>query len=59
MIEINDIKIRIFDIIIQQEALAAQNNQLEQAKRSLLTRLAELKNTPQEANDGEDIHTDN
>lgn len=57
--EINELKIQIFDIIRQQEVLVTQNNQLEQVKRNLITKLTELEKISQEANDGEDIQTDN
>ena len=42
MQEINNLKIKIFDIIRQQEALQAQNNQLEQVKRTLVEKLQKL-----------------
>lgn len=59
MEEINNLKVQIFDIIRQQEVLATQNNQLEQAKIGLVKQLQILENTPQEEENGEDIQTDN
>ena len=42
MQEINNLKIKIFDIIRQQEALQLQSNQLEQVKRTLVEKLQKL-----------------
>ena len=42
MQEINNLKVKIFDIIRQQEVLQAQVNQLEQVKRNLVTKLQQL-----------------
>ena len=42
MQEINNLKVQIFDIIRQQEALQVQANQLEQVKRNLVTKLQKL-----------------
>lgn len=48
--EINELKIQIFDIIRQQEILVAQNNQLDQVKQSLVAKLMELEKTQQGGN---------
>ena len=56
--DINELKVQIFDIIRQQEILAAQNNQFEQVKRSLVAKLAELEKTQQEEENDENIHTE-
>ena len=42
MQEINNLKVQIFDIIRQQEALQLQSNQLEQVKRTLVEKLKNL-----------------
>ena len=42
MQEINNLKVKIFDIIRQQEALQLQSNQLEQVKRTLVEKLQKL-----------------
>jgi len=56
MQEINNLKVKIFDIIRQQEVLQAQANQLEQIKRSLVAKLTELEKVqPGEKADGQDL----
>ena len=63
MQDINNLKIQIFDIIRQQEALQLQSNQLEQVKRTLVGKLQKLEQaplvdepeTPEDIEDGQDV----